>query len=147
MNENDCVFCDLVAGHGEKSVIFEDDVCIVIPTIAPVTTGHSMVIPKRHAPYLRDLDDETWLHVCRIAKRLERSIAASGIRCEGTNFFLADGEAAFQEIFHLHLHVFPRYKGDRFKIDADWTIRPSRAELDSVANTIASVFHEEPSWS
>jgi histidine triad (HIT) family protein len=139
-DEVNCIFCELIAGRGEKSVIYEDDVCLVIPTTGPVTSGHSMVIPKTHAPYLRDLDDATWSHVCVVAKRLERAIATSGIRGEGTNVFLADGEAAFQEIFHVHLHVFPRYRGDPFRIDADWTIKPSRAELNEVASRIRNAY-------
>jgi diadenosine tetraphosphate (Ap4A) HIT family hydrolase len=53
------------------------------------------------------------------------------------NLFLADGEAAFQEVFHVHLHVFPRTPGDGFRIDADWRVRP-RAELDESAERVRS---------
>lgn len=133
---DDCVFCRLAVGRGERSLIYEDDICYVILTTGPVTPGHSIVIPKAHAPYLRDLDDATWAHVCQIAKRLERAIACSGLKCEGTNLFLADGEAAFQEVFHLHLHVFPRYKGDSFRLVADWSNHPPRPELDEIAAQI-----------
>lgn len=136
MSVNHCLFCRLAAGRGERSLIFEDETCYVIPTTGPVTTGHSMVIPKFHAPFLRDLDDVTWSHVCLVAKQLERAIAASGVQCEGTNVFLADGEAAFQEVFHLHLRVFPRYTGDSFQLVADWSVHPPRAELDDVARRI-----------
>ena len=52
---------------------------------------------------------------------------------KGSNLFLADGEAAFQEVFHTHLHVIPRFVGDTFRIDADWSITPSRPELDEIA--------------
>ena len=131
-----CVFCRIAVGREERSLIYEDDICYVIVDIRPVTPGHSMVIPKAHAAYLRELDDATWAHVCLIAKRLERALAQSGLRCEGTNLFLADGEAAFQEVFHLHLHVFPRYKGDAFQLVADWSNHPPRAELDAVASKI-----------
>jgi histidine triad (HIT) family protein len=77
------------------------------------------------------------------AMRLANALRASGLPCEGINLFLADGEAAFQEVFHVHLHVFPRYAGDTFRIDADWSTRPSRAELDAVAAQIRSAFHHE----
>ena len=66
-----CLFCRLAEGRGERSLIFEDDICFVIVDIRPVTPGHSLVIPKAHAAYFRDLDDATWGHVCLIAKRLE----------------------------------------------------------------------------
>jgi histidine triad (HIT) family protein len=71
-----------------------------------------------------------------VAMRLARALRASGLCCEGINLFLADGEAAFQEVFHTHLHVIPRFVGDTFRIDADWSSTPSRAELDDVATRI-----------
>jgi histidine triad (HIT) family protein len=52
------------------------------------------------------------------------------------NLFLADGEAAFQEVMHLHMHVFPRFKGDSFKLEADWAAKPPREQLDAIAASI-----------
>jgi histidine triad (HIT) family protein len=72
-------------------------------------------------------------HLFVVAKRTATAMRRSGLRCDGINLFLADGEAAFQEIFHLHSHVFPRFRGDAFKIDADWSAEPTREELNSVA--------------
>jgi histidine triad (HIT) family protein len=127
------VFCELAAGRRERSVAFEDGVCAVLMDSRPVTPGHSLVIPKRHAAHLVELDDETWAHICAVAKRVELALRRSGVRCEGINLFLADGEAASQTVPHVHLHVMPRFVGDSFRIDADWTTRPSREELDRVA--------------
>jgi histidine triad (HIT) family protein len=101
--------------------------------IRPVTPGHLLVIAKRHAPYLADLDEATGARMFMVAMRLAKALRASGLRCEGINLFLADREAAFQEVFHTHLHVFPRFVGDTFRIDADWSFMPSRAELDEIA--------------
>jgi hypothetical protein len=67
--------------------------------------------------------------------RIGRALRRSGLRCEGVNVFLADGEAAFQEIFHFHLHVFPRFAGDSFRIDADWATR-ARHLLDEEAQHV-----------
>jgi histidine triad (HIT) family protein len=128
-----CVFCDLIAGRGERSVAFEDDICMVLLDSRPITEGHSLVIPKRHAGRLRELDDQTWGHLCMVAKKVEVTIREAGLRCEGINLIVADGEAAFQGVPHVHLHVLPRYRGDSFKIQADWSSRPSRQELDAVA--------------
>jgi histidine triad (HIT) family protein len=72
------------------------------------------------------------------------AIRESGLRCEGTNLFLADGEAAFQDVPHLHLHVFPRYSGDSFRVEADWSLRPSRTELDEVASRIRQAYSRRP---
>jgi histidine triad (HIT) family protein len=108
--------------------------------IRPVTPGHLLVIPRRHAPYLADLDEATGARMFVVAQRLAAALRASGLQCEGVNFFLADGEAAFQEVFHAHLHVFPRFAGDSFRISAGWwSVNPPRAELDAHAATIRGV--------
>ena len=72
---------------------------------------------------------------------LLRQLRASELRCEGINLFLADGEAAFQEVFHTHFHVIPRFAGDTFRVDADWSITPSRTELDEIAAQVRAA-HE-----
>ncbi len=129
----DCVFCAIVAGTEPASIVHEDDGTHAFMTIGPVTPGHLLVIPKRHAPYLSDLDEETGACLFVVAMRLARALRESGLRCEGVNLFLADGQAAFQEVFHAHLHVFPRFEGDGFRIDADWSVNSSRTELDAIA--------------
>lgn len=131
-----CVFCEIVAGRSPASVVYEDDLCLAIMTIGPVNPGHLLVLPRVHAPYLSDLDEATGGHLFVVAMRMAAAIRTSGLRCEGINLFLADGEAAFQEVFHLHLHVFPRFNGDDFGISADWSVSPSREELDANAALI-----------
>jgi histidine triad (HIT) family protein len=132
----DCIFCAIVAGSAPASFVFDDADLLAFMDIRPVTPGHLLVIPKRHAPFLADLDEATGARMFMVAMRLARALRASGLRCEGINLFLADGEAAFQEVFHTHLHVIPRFVGDTFRIDADWSNTPSRAELDDVATRI-----------
>ena len=131
-----CVFCEIVAGRSPASVVYDDDRCIAIMTIEPVNPGHLLVLPKAHAPYLVDLDEAMGGHLFAVGMRMAAAIRASGLRCEGINLFLADGEAAFQDVFHAHLHVFPRFTGDRFGITADWSVHPTRAELDANAAAI-----------
>ena len=137
---SDCKFCDIVAGKAPASVVYEDDVVMAIMTLGPVNPGHVMVIPKKHMAYMGDMDDETGMHLFKITMRMEQAIRKSGVRCEGVNLFLADGEAAFQDVFHLHMHVFPRFKGDSFRLDADWSVKPSREELDRIAAMIRSAY-------
>jgi len=136
-----CVFCQIVAGESPASIFYEDEIALGFMTIGPVTAGHAMIIPKKHAPYLADLDEETGRHLWTISQRTAAAIRESGVSCEGINLFLADGEAAFQEIFHLHIHVIPRYAGDPFKVVVDWDVRPSREELDQVAQQISSAYN------
>jgi histidine triad (HIT) family protein len=136
----DCVFCQIVAGESPASVFYEDDLVLGLMTIGPVTTGHAMIIPKQHAVSLANMDENTGRHLWTITQRTAEAIRKSGVKCEGINLFLADGEAAFQEIFHVHMHVFPRYEGDPFKLVADWGIKPSREELDQVAKQIQEAY-------
>ena len=140
LDEN-CIFCDIIAGKGEVSTVYEDDIVIVFLTINPINPGHLMVIPKQHFPYLKDMDEITGQHLFKITQRMSEAIRKSDLRCEGINLFLADGEAAFQEIFHLHMHVFPRFKGDpfSFEMEGGW-IQSPRKELDEAASKIKASY-------
>ena len=140
VDESACVFCRIVRREAPGSWIHEDDRTAVITTIGPVTPGRAMVLPKAHLPLLADLSEEDARHLFAVTQRTAAATRASGLRCEGIDLFLADGEAAFQEIPHLHLHVFPRYVGDPFKLVADWDVEPSRAELDANASRIRAAY-------
>jgi histidine triad (HIT) family protein len=139
MNEAACVICKLVSGELEVSVIYEDDLCMALMDIQPINPGHALVVSRRHAPNLADLNEEEGAQIFRVAQRVAAALRKCGVRCEGVNFFLADGEAAGQEVFHVHLHVFPRYSGDGFglKLPADYQDRPPREELNEIAQRIA----------
>lgn len=133
-----CIFCDIVAGKLPSSIIFRDDLCCAFMDIQPVNPGHVLVVPADHASCLAELDEESGAHMFRVAQRIAKAIRNSGIKCEGINFFLADGEAAGQDVFHVHLHVLPRYTGDGFglRFGPDYGNRPGRAELDRIADKI-----------
>jgi histidine triad (HIT) family protein len=133
-----CVFCELVAGNRPISVVGETADVLAFMDIQPVNPGHVLVIPKRHAPYLADLDWTLAGQIWAMGMRVAAAVRTCGARCQGVNLFLADGEAAGQEIFHAHLHVFPRFAGDGFglKFSPNYFVLPSRADLDEVANDI-----------
>ncbi|GIH22298.1 HIT family protein [Acrocarpospora phusangensis] len=130
-----CVFCAILRGEADASIPYEDEHVIVLMDIAPVTPGHLLVIPRIHAVGLEDLDEATSTHVWKTGHRMGRALRRSGLRCDGITILLADGEAAFQEVFHFHLHVFPRFKGDPFRIEADWATR-DRTLLDEEAEAV-----------
>ena len=111
-------------------------------TIGPVNTGHAMVIPKKHFANMAEMDEDTGAHLFKVTMRTAQAIRESGAKCEGINLFLADGEAAFQDVFHIHIHVIPRYQGDTFKVIANWDDKPSRDELDEIAGKIAKAYRK-----
>jgi diadenosine tetraphosphate (Ap4A) HIT family hydrolase len=130
-----------VAGEREASVVYEDDRLLGFMDLHPVNPGHVLLVPKEHATAMADVDEDTGAHVFRIAMRMQQAIRRSGVRCEGINLIVADGEAAFQDVFHFHLHVIPRFDGDPFKIEADWQEAP-RSELDRAATGIRTSYEE-----
>lgn len=136
MTEPNCIFCRIVAGDADATMVFEDDTVVVFLDINPVTPGHMMVVSRAHLPALSDVDDRVGAHMFNTAQRMAAALRASGLRCEGVNLFYADGEAAFQEVFHAHLHVLPRYQDDGFRLVGSWEARPSRSELDEVGSQI-----------
>ncbi|MGH2346464.1 MAG: HIT family protein [Chloroflexota bacterium] len=135
-----CIFCEIIAGDRPASVVYEDAAVIAFLDTAPITAGHVLVIPRQHVAGLGAMDETTGMQLFRIASRLGTALRRSSLRCEGVNLFLADGAAAGQDVFHVHLHVFPRFVGDLFRIEADRSVRPPRAELVGIARRIRSAY-------
>jgi len=142
-----CIFCDIVKGNAEASLVWQDDFVSAFMDIQPVNPGNVLIVPNDHAAYLADLPEDTGAHMFRVAQRVARAIRASGLRCEGVNFFLADGEAAMQEVFHVHLHVFPRFHGDGFglRLPERYFTKPPRSELEEAAEKIRKQIQEDRS--
>ncbi|MFF3782358.1 HIT family protein [Streptomyces sp. NPDC001933] len=130
-----CVFCSIVHGQADASIVHEDESVVAFMDLRPVNPGHLLVVPKTHAVGLEDLQEDAGVQVWKVAHRLGRALRRSGLRCEGVNLLLADGEAAFQEVFHVHLHVIPRFTGDPFRIDSDWLVH-QREQLDETSAAV-----------
>jgi histidine triad (HIT) family protein len=135
-----CIFCDILHGRMPGSFVYRDEHAAAFMDIQPVNPGHLLVVPVRHAASLADTDANTAAHLMRIAHRLAAALRRSSVRCEGVNLFLADGAAAMQEVFHVHLHVFPRFADDGFglRFPPEYhTRRPSRTALDELATELS----------
>jgi histidine triad (HIT) family protein len=133
-----CIFCDIVGGNAPASIVYRDDLCMAFMDIQPVNPGHLLVVPNRHATHLADLLPETGGQMFRVAQQVAAVLRQGGVRCEGVNLFVADGRAAGQDVFHVHLHVIPRYVGDGFgfRFGPAYGTQPLRAELDRLAEQI-----------
>lgn len=134
-----CEFCRIVAGESPGSFVYEDEVSLALLTLRPMNRGHTLVIPKTHAASLTELEKETGGHLFEVAMDVANLLQKSPVRCEDVNFWLADGPAAGQEVFHVHLHVIPRYENDSVRLEAD-RIDPDRAEMDATAEEIRSSY-------
>lgn len=133
-----CVFCEIVAGHEPSSVVYEDEHVLAFLDVAPATEHHALVVTKQHAVGLDDLAVDSAAAMMPAAQAVARSIRRFDPTIEGVSLWLADGSAAGQDVFHVHLHVVPRKRGDGVQVDWPYG-SPSREELDSAAARLRDV--------
>jgi histidine triad (HIT) family protein len=128
MRDPDCIFCSIVAGELPARIVDEDERTIAFMDIAPATRGHALVIPREHARNLLDVAPEdlqaTALAAQRLAKRASERLGADGV-----NLLNSCGAAAWQTVFHFHIHVIPRYDGDPLRLP--WI--PSSGDPEEIA--------------
>ena len=138
MTNPPCVFCDIARGQAPASMVCADEQSIAFMDIQPVLTGHLLVIPRVHVANLADMDPDLGAHLFRVGMKLAAAMRRSALHCEGINFFLADGTAAGQDVFHVHLHILPRFQGDNFgfRFPPGYWDRPNRDTLDALAAQI-----------
>jgi len=134
----------MVRGPEPYSLVHETDAVLALMDIQPVNPGHVLVIPKTHATYLAELEPKLGGEIFEAGMKVATALRRSGVRCEGVNFFLADGAAAGQEVFHVHLHVFPRFEGDGFglRFGPAYGKRASRNELNRISAQIREAIRE-----
>lgn len=132
MAEENCVFCKIIAGEIPSTAVYEDDDFKAILDVNPAARGHVIIIPKKHAANIYELEDADAAKVFPIAKKIAAALQKT-YGCDGVNVLQNNGEAAGQTVFHLHVHVIPRYNDDDIKIK--W--KPGETpDLDAVAKEI-----------
>lgn len=135
-----CIFCKIINGEIPASKVYEDEHVLAFMDIRPVNEGHLLVVPKDHHTLLRNLPLELADHLFRVAVRIERALWQAGVACEGTNLLQNNGASAWQEVYHVHVHIIPRLSGDHQRIKLSLApLKPEREELDKVAAQIADV--------
>jgi histidine triad (HIT) family protein len=117
----DCIFCKIVAGDLPATIVDEDERTIAFMDIAPATRGHALVIPRAHARDLLSVDSQDLQAVAVASQRLAAR-AKERFRADGVNLINACGAAAWQTVFHFHVHVVPRYEGDPLRLP--WVPEP-----------------------
>ncbi len=143
--DSDCIFCQIISGQAESSLIYKDDLVTAFLDNQPINTGHVLVAPNKHIPDLAQLDGAIGKHMFIVGQQIAQALRRADLRCEGVNLFLADGKAAGQSVFHIHLHIIPRYSGDGFgfRRSSASLRKPSRAELDSIGNVVRASLNRE----
>jgi histidine triad (HIT) family protein len=124
----DCIFCKILAGELPAEVVQEDEHTIAFMDINPWTRGHALVIPRNHSRDLLDVPDEDLARTMAAAKRLAGRMTER-LGADGVNLLNACGSAAWQTVFHFHVHVIPRYEDDPLQLP----IRPQQADEEELA--------------
>ena len=115
MADPDCIFCKILAGELPARIVDEDERTIAFMDIAPATRGHALVIPRSHATDLLSVEREDLSAVALAAQRLAARMKER-LGADGVNLLNSCGAAAWQTVFHFHVHVIPRYKDDPLKL-------------------------------
>jgi histidine triad (HIT) family protein len=125
VTDPDCIFCKIIAGEVPSQIVDDDDDTIAFMDISPATRGHALVIPRRHATDLLEIDERdlqaTIVAAQRLARRVKERLGADGV-----NLLNSCGAAAWQTVFHFHIHVIPRYSDDPLRLP--WKPAPGDAE-------------------
>ena len=129
---NKCIFCEIVAGKLPAFKLYEDDLFIAILDRFPVTTGHTLIIPKFHAEDIFGLCEKEAPQIMPLAQKITAKIKEV-LNPAGFNIMQNNGKAAGQVVFHYHMHIIPRYVGDGVKLNPISHGNVSEKELDEVA--------------
>ena len=149
---DDCIFCKIVAGELPSETVQEDEHTVAFMDLNPWTRGHALVVPRTHSRNLYEVDDADLGHAAAASRRLAlrmrdvlgyAAVAAKRLaltmrdrlRCDGVNLLNCCEPAAWQTVFHTHIHVIPRYDGDPLQLP----VRPHHAEQDELAAVAAQL--------
>jgi len=119
---SDCIFCKIVDGSIPSHQVYETEDCYAFLDIFPANRGHTLVIPKRHVKDIHDADAQTYAMVASTAKEVA-DLLNRQLGSDGTTIFQMSREAGWQTVFHLHMHVIPRWEGDG--LHKPWDIAPA----------------------
>ena len=130
----DCVFCKIVAGELPSERVDEDEHTVAFMDVNPGTRGHALVVPRNHSRNLYEIGDDDLCHTALAAQRLARRMR-DRLECEGVNLVNSCEAAAWQTVFHFHVHVIPRFSDDPLRLP--WT--PAAADADELAAVAAQL--------
>ncbi len=130
----DCIFCAIVAGEIPAAKVYEDEHVFAFMDIAPANPGHTLVIPKQHYRNIFDMPPEIGSKIMPAAILIANAIRTA-LNPDGLNLFQSNEAAAFQTVFHFHLHLIPRWESDPLRLP--W--RPSEGDMEEIGNTAAKI--------
>ena len=131
----ECIFCQIVAGEAEASIAYEDDATMAFMDVGQFHAGHALVVPRSHIRDIYGLDEKTGSALMAAISRVAEGVR-DAFQPDGINIWQSNG-APWQEVFHLHFHVLPRWRDDqRLRFAPPPREQPTRRELDERAAKI-----------
>ena len=134
MKNDSCIFCKIANGEIPSKTLYEDEKFRVILDLGPATKGHALILPKDHFANLYELPEEEAKDVIVLAKKMAAKMTEK-LGCDGFNLVQNNGEVAGQTVFHFHMHIIPRIKGDT--VNVGWV--PGTADNDTIASIVEKV--------
>ena len=131
----DCIFCKLANGVFPTNFIYEDEDFKVILDANPATKGHSLILPKKHFKNILDADEEILKKIFPLAKKLSNKLIEV-LKCDGVNVLQNNNKAAGQVVFHLHVHLIPRYKDEKEHLISWKPNKFSDEEMKNIAESL-----------
>jgi len=136
----DCIFCKIVAGEIPSTKIYEDENFLAFLDIKPVSSGHTLLVPKKHYTNIFDADPEVLKGLAVTGQKIARAVK-EGVGASGVNYSSNNGAAAGQVVFHLHQHIIPRSESDGLRA---WSQREyGQGEAEQVAKSIIEKLQDE----
>lgn len=136
MTDSNCIFCKIANGEIPSRTLYEDERFRVILDISPASKGHAIMLVKNHAANIYELPDEDASQIFIVAKKVAKAMEQV-LKCDGINILQNNGEAAGQTVFHLHVHLIPRYKDD--KVQIKWKPREEEALSEELEEQIKKI--------
>ena len=134
MSDPDCIFCKVLDHEIPAEFLWEEDETAAFMDINPWTRGHALVVPRKHSKDLLDISADDLAATAAGAQRLAR-MQSEQLGCDGVNLLNSCGSAAWQTVFHFHVHAIPRYANDPLQLPA----RPERASPEELASVAAEL--------
>ena len=134
MNVDSCIFCKIAQKQVPSSLVYEDEKTVAFLDIRPLNEGHTLVIPKEHYVNIFDIPQELLCHIHSVTKKVAQAVEKA-THADGISIIQQNGEAAGQEIFHLHVHVIPRFEGQKLPRLSEL----SEADREQLSRTAAKI--------
>ncbi|WP_267626463.1 HIT family protein [Gordonia sputi] len=143
----DCVFCQIVDGSAPARKVYEDDAVVGFLDIKPVSRGHTLIVPRTHSAGLADLAPDDGAALMRAGQVVAAALRTTPLTrddspADGVNLVVNDGKAAFQTVFHTHLHVIPRERGDKLRMARSLLVRRDKTPDVTAATVRAAVLEQ-----